>query len=128
MTVEDRKRADLRILALLQTPAQVRFLSCEPLLSELDHLFEFYLSWQDAWGHPQIKWMIVGGESGPGARPMELAWATDLIEECRDAGVACFVKQLGSVWAAEAGHGGKGSLPEQWPPNLRVRMYPGQQW
>ncbi len=71
-----------------------------------------------------IAWVIVGGESGPGARPMDPAWARSLVRQCREAGVRPFVKQLGSVWAR--GHGGdsKGGDPERWPADLRVREYP----
>ncbi len=71
-----------------------------------------------------IGWVIVGGESGPGARPMDPAWARSLVRQCREAGVRPFVKQLGSVWAR--GHGGnsKGGDPERWPADLRVREYP----
>jgi protein gp37 len=93
---------DLRLV-----PAAVRFLSCEPLLGPLDGL--------DLTG---IDWAIVGGESGPGARPMDLAWATDVIEQCQQAGTAAFVKQLGSSW-------GKAHKDiERFPTDLQVRDYP----
>lgn len=133
VSVEDQKRADLRIPALLDTPAAVRFLSCEPLLGQVDlenvgpHRFrvldaadmghENGLGWQPG---PLIDWVIVGGESGPGARPMDVAWARTLVEQCAAAGVSCFVKQLGKVWAG----GGKGGDPDAWPEDLRVREYP----
>jgi protein gp37 len=68
--------------------------------------------------------VIVGGESGPGARPMDLAWARDLIEQCRAVGTAVFVKQLGSRLARDLGATGKGEQPEYWPPDLRIREYP----
>src|SRR5690606_37625495 len=67
VSVEDQQRADERIPVLLDTPAAVRFLSCEPLLGPVDlshHLFGGELSW-----------VIVGGESGPGARPFSPSWA-----------------------------------------------------
>lgn len=73
-----------RIDGLREVPAAVRFLSCEPLLSALPAL--------DLDG---IGWVIVGGESGPRARPMESGWATDIRDQCLDADVAFFFKQWG---------------------------------
>jgi protein gp37 len=95
--------------ALRQTAAAVRFISAEPLLGPLPSL--------DLTG---IDWLIIGGESGPGARPMELDWVYDLIGKARAAGTAIFVKQLGKVWAG-SGKGGDWSL---WPEVLRLREYP----
>jgi len=93
---------------------QRRFLSLEPLLGPLPSL--------DLAG---IDWVIVGGESGPGARPMELEWAGDLVGQCKAAGVATFVKQLGSVWARDHWAADpKGGDWERWPEDLRVREYP----
>jgi protein gp37 len=86
-TVEDQERADVRIPALLKVPAVVRFLSCEPLLERVEINHE-RLSLLD--------WLIVGGESGPGARPFHLDWARDLVRQCRKSGPAPFVKQLGA--------------------------------
>lgn len=95
--------------ALRNTPAEVRFLSAEPLLGPLPSL--------DLTG---ISWLIIGGESGPGSRPMELAWVYDLIAKARESGTAVFVKQLGSVLAG----GGKGGDWDKWPADLRIREYP----
>lgn len=95
------------------TPAAVRFLSLEPLLGPLPSL--------DLTG---IDWTIIGGESGPGARPMELEWAVDLIDQCRAAGVACFFKQTGTVLARERGLSGKGEAFDELPPVLQVREWP----
>jgi protein gp37 len=104
VSVEDQKRADLRIPALLDTPAAMRFLSCEPLLGPVD-LTEVAPGLRYAnrgftalAGTPRIDWVIVGGESGPGARPMDPAWARSLREQCVTAGVSFFFKQWGS-WA-----------------------------
>ncbi len=91
--------------ALRMVPAPVRFLSCEPLLSPLPSL-------------------VIGGESGPQARPMELSWVRDLIGRCQEQGVAVFVKQMGSWWARQRGERGKGSNPATWDADLRVREYP----
>jgi protein gp37 len=101
--------------------------------------------WFDGWDSGQkLHWVIVGGESGPGARPFDIAWARDTIQQCKDAGVACFVKQFGaspySITDRIAGRAGlpdgspdgfylrlndsKGGDPEEWPEDLRVREFP----
>lgn len=97
VSVEDQKRADLRLPALLETPAAVRFVSAEPLLGPI------YLTRAvaPAGGQPGIDWVIAGGESGPHARPMHPDWARDLRDQCRSAGVAFFFKQWGE-WAPGA--------------------------
>lgn len=93
VSVEDQHRADERIPHLLQTPAAVRFISAEPLLGPLGLAQHF----PHVHGMRNDKfWVIVGGESGPGARPMDLAWARSIVRQCRTSGVACFVKQLGA--------------------------------
>lgn len=130
-SVEDQRRADERIPALLDTPAAVRFLSCEPLLGPVDLTRAGWLA-PDEFERQGIGWVICGGESGPGARPMELGWARSLVEQCRDAAVPVFVKQLGAVWARDFYVGGepvaredrKGGDPQWWPPELRVREFP----
>lgn len=107
--------------ALRATPAAVRFISAEPLLGPLPSL--------DLTG---IDWLIVGGESGPGARPMDLGWVRELIGKARDASTAVFVKQLGAVWARDMFVGGqpvyrkdtKGGDWNHWPADLRIREYP----
>jgi len=103
-----------RIEDLQATPAAVRFLSLEPLLGPLPEL--------DLAG---IDWVIVGGESGPGARPLELDWVRDIRDQCRRAGVALFVKQLGTAWAREhKGGDGKGAALHRWPEDLRIQEMP----
>ncbi len=84
VSVEDQKWADIRIDALRATPAAVRFLSAEPLLGPLGNV--------DLDG---IGWVIVGGESGAGARPMHPDWARSLRDQCATAGVPFFFKQWG---------------------------------
>lgn len=83
-TVENQEEAKRRIPHLKATPAQVHFLSCEPLLEDLGEL--------DLAG---IDWVICGGESGAKARPMHPGWARSLREQCAAAGVAFFFKQWG---------------------------------
>ncbi|MQA87263.1 MAG: DUF5131 family protein [Streptosporangiales bacterium] len=121
MSVETQQWADRRIPALIDTPAAVRFLSCEPLLGPVD------ISWAlDDRTEPfrPIDWVIVGGESGPGARPMDLDWARGIVGQCTAAGVPVFVKQLGSVLGRRYGAGSKGGDRHRWPADLRVRDYP----
>lgn len=98
---------------LRETPAAVRFLSLEPLLGPLPSL--------DLTG---IDWVIIGGESGAGARPMRAEWARDLISRGRVAGAAVFVKQLGGVLGREMGAGPMGGDWDAWPSDLRVREFP----
>lgn len=85
VSVENLKYAN-RIDYLRAVPASVRFLSLEPLLGPLPEL-----------NLDRIHWAIVGGESGPGARPMEESWVRDLRDQCVGAGVAFFFKQWGGV-------------------------------
>ncbi len=90
-TVEDQKWAKSRLPALLALPAARRFLSCEPLLGPLD-----LTPWigKGVKNYP-IDWVITGGESGPGARPMLPGWARSLRDQCRAAGVPFHFKQWG---------------------------------
>ena len=96
-SVEDQARADERIPALLDTPAAVRFLSCEPLLGPVD-LNSVGRPWlTKEIDHPldtALDWIICGGESGPKARDMDPAWARSLRDQCEAAGVAFFMKQM----------------------------------
>jgi protein gp37 len=113
-SVEDQRVAH-RIAALQQTPAVLRFLSCEPLLGPLPAL--------DLDG---VGWVIVGGESGPGARPLDLAWVREVRDQAQAVGVPVFVKQLGSRWARQHGGHPKGGDPARWPVDLRLRQLPAR--
>lgn len=95
VTVENQQAADERVPLLLQTPAALRFLSCEPLLGPVDLAYTAFNGTDSFGSMPGLDWVIVGGESGPRARPMALGWARSLVGQCREAGVPCFVKQLG---------------------------------
>jgi protein gp37 len=153
VSVEDQRAADERIPALLSTPAAVRFLSCEPLLGPvnldnalLPSLGELRGLLRPEWkAAPKVDWVIVGGESGAGARPMELEWARSLVRQCQAAGLSVFVKQLGAA-ASDPVNGlagasldvpeeaaplvslrlkdKKGGDPDEWPSDLRVRQFP----
>lgn len=115
VSVENQKAADERIPYLLQTPAAVRFLSCEPLLGPVD-ISEWLPSTQELTlgflgNHNPIfrkatdciGWVIVGGESGPHARPMHPDWARAIRDQCQVAGVPFFFKQWGGVNKKSAG-------------------------
>ncbi len=94
VSTEDQKWADIRVPALLDTPAAVRFISAEPLLGPIDlrdHLPHF----TDLGSPPSLDWVIVGGESGHNARPMHPAWATSLRDQCATAEVPFLFKQWG---------------------------------
>ena len=84
LDITPQKRAEERIPLLLETPAAVRFLSVEPLIGPVD---------LSPWLTLGISWVIIGAESGPGARPMRDSWAHTVIDQCRQAGVPVFFKQ-----------------------------------
>ncbi len=92
VSVEDRKHGLPRIEVLRNTPAAIRFLSIEPLLEDLGEL--------DLTG---IHWVIVGGESGHGARPLKEDWVLNLRDQCKAAGVPFFFKQWGGVRKSKTG-------------------------
>jgi len=92
VSVEDRKYGVPRIDALRDAPASLRFLSVEPLLEDLGEI-----------NLKGIHWVIVGGESGNGARPMDPAWVISIREQCEAAKVPFFFKQWGGVRKSEAG-------------------------
>jgi protein gp37 len=102
VSVEDQATADVRIPLLLQTPAAVRFVSYEPALGPVDFTEWLYrcdgdcLHPEQPHGEPILDWLIVGGESGPGARPFDAAWALAAVRDCKAAGVPVFVKQMGA--------------------------------
>lgn len=146
-SVENQAAADERIPHLLRCPAAVRFLSCEPLLGPVDvrqaltyhrRPGEDFGSFGNILAAMQgVDWVIAGGESGPGARPCNVAWIRSLRDQCAAAGVPYFLKQLGAD-PGYTGAGGpgthspirllcrdpKGGDPEEWPLDLRVRQFP----
>jgi protein gp37 len=106
VSVENQRWADIRIPLLMETPAVVRWLSCEPLLGPVD-LTKWLgpVEWPPCWDQHspsaecprciQPQWIVAGGESGPGARPMHPDWARSLRDQCDRAGVPFFYKQTG---------------------------------
>jgi protein gp37 len=106
VSAEDQHWADIRIPALLDAQAVVRFVSAEPLLGPIDFTWlsgvnSLWPDWAGGPGggtgarHPLLNWVIVGGESGPRARPMHPAWARTIRDDCEYAEVAFFLKQWG---------------------------------
>ncbi|MDQ6892171.1 MAG: phage Gp37/Gp68 family protein [Acidobacteriota bacterium] len=161
VSIEDQKTADERIPLLLEAPAARRFVSAEPLLGPVE-LFRYLApAYRAHWTRgydpdvddhaalaqlaraamrrqfgdaPFLDWVIVGGESGPGARPFALSWARTVLAECRAAGVPAFMKQVGSrpegdfaelaTMTGERLASSKGGDPSEWPEDLRVREFP----
>jgi len=160
-SVEDQQRANERIPVLLDTLAAVHFISGEPLLEAVEltaipasadgHLLNAVYGAYWRRGEtphligeaPRLDWVICGGESGPGARPFDLAWARSLRDQCASAGVPFFMKQAGSrpvtternpfgttrgqpyletvILKLRSRHG---SNPDEWPEDLRIREWP----
>lgn len=165
VSVEDQTTADARIPVLLDTPAALRFVSYEPALGPVD--------FRTVWRHggfrkpldgydveastgtvkvscgARVDWLIVGGESGPRARPSDVAWARAVHRQCERTGVPFFMKQRGSLWYDSDRYEGlrgscvasglalaenafrfvrqrdrAGADPSEWPEDLRVREFP----
>jgi len=95
VSVEDQQRADERIPELLKIPAQVHFISAEPLLGPIAFFSDAMAKVipEDA---PDIDWIIFGGESGPGARPCNIDWIRKSVKLCQFVGIKVFVKQVGA--------------------------------
>ncbi len=94
VSVENQATADERIPILLQTPAAVRFVSCEPLLAPVDLQIPYGQGVGDlALESGKLHWVIVGVESGPGARLCDPSWVRSIIGQCKTAGIPLFVKQ-----------------------------------
>lgn len=170
VSVENQHFADERIPLLLQTPAAVRFISAEPLLGHVDiegalrgyprqtserryvtrdmaidagdRALAGSLYSDEEWEQtsPALNWVIIGGESGPGARPMDLAWARAIVQQCQAADVPVFVKQLGAnpvetspacggvigrtAYPLDRLRSPKGGDMNEFPSDLRVREFP----
>lgn len=160
-SVENQETADQRIPLLLETPAAVRWVSAEPLLGpiRLDECAPYVLggdesnpcvmnAFNSSCHHPLtcmeapkvkgnekgIQWVVVGGESGPGARPCNVQWIRSIVQQCQAAEIPVFVKQLGAMpmispenALVEIRNGisdRKGGCISDFPPDLQVRQYP----
>lgn len=147
VTCENQAMANKRIPILSEIPAAVRFLSCEPLLEKID-LSEFFGLYEYDEEKFALKvgsrwefspdWVIVGGESGKGARPCHIDWVQSLAQQCKAAKVPVFVKQLGSNAIASSPYikdvavvnypiklrGSKGGELAEFPEDLQIRKFP----
>lgn len=163
VSVENQKWADIRIPALLKAPAAVRFLSCEPLVGPVDlwgplvhpghrPRLTYWLDGRPGWGPeettgtglvtqplatgPRIDWVIVGGESGPGSRPMHPDWARTIRDQCVHSGVAFHFKQWGAFrWVAGDRYDAEtrcwvddGIVPQRVSKKLSGRELDGRTW
>lgn len=134
VSVENQKAADERIPLLLQTPAAIRFLSCEPLLEEINiwrslPIREYSgIPTKEKLLFPGINWVICGGESGSRARPCHIDWIRSLVQQCQDAEIPVFVKQLGSNAYLQQSklklRDRKASDISEWPEDLRIQEFP----
>jgi len=147
VSVENQKYANERLPFLIKTPAAARFVSLEPLLEKTDISIWLYKGVEEAVpgdaDFDALNWVIVGGESGPGARVFDAQWARRIVDDCAKAGVACFVKQLGANAhdSMRSMVGGwtpgdpepetliplkhkKGADVSEFPKELRVRQFP----
>lgn len=148
-SVEDQESMDRRGPLLCGIPAAMRFLSMEPLLEDVDMGPAFWNFKTPIGVLSGVDWVIVGGESGPKARPCEVGWIRSVVVQCKFSNVPCFVKQLGSLSLARKcepmefegvrmskfypanerleqrihDHS-KGGNPAEWPEYLRVREFP----
>jgi protein gp37 len=109
VSVENKKHGLERIAHLQESLARVRFLSIEPLLEDLG-----------SFGLTGISWVIVGGESGAGARPMERSWVLSIRNQCRKGKVPFFFKQWGGVRKSEAGRSLDGKTYDEFPRRIEL--------
>lgn len=130
-TIEDQQRCDDRLPELLKVAARVHFVSAEPLLEAVRLPEQRFARSRNH----TLDWIIIGGESGPGARVFHLDWARDLVRQSRAVGAAPFVKQLGRRPLANhpmepGAHlevrltDSSGGDTAEWPDDLRVREFP----
>jgi protein gp37 len=117
VTTENQAAADERIPHLQNTPAAVRFVSCEPLIGPVDLMYSAFNGTDSFLTMCGIDWIICGGESGPGARPMNPDWARSIRDQAQAASVPFFFKQWGRF------HGGYRELP-----NTHSDLLDGQQY
>lgn len=146
VSAENQDTANERVPKLLEMPAAVRFVSAEPLLgpinfkSIVDEKADIdAIRGERAWHSKpvlapftfrfceKLDWIIVGGESGKGAREMEVSWVEEILDDARGSDTRVFVKQMGKVWAKQNGSSdSKGGDMEDWPEHIRVRQFPGK--
>ena len=113
VSVEDQETAQARIPWLLDSPAHVRWVSAEPLLGPIIGVTAM----------AKLDWLVIGGESGPGARHCQPRWLADLVDWCRAIRTPVFVKQMGADCGLKLKHKKGGDMSE-WPERLQVREWP----
>jgi protein gp37 len=149
-TVINQDEADRDINKLLAVPARVRFVSIEPMLGQVNLRVKCPPEFQPWLRADRVGWVICGGESGPHARPLHVEWVRSIVQQCKAAGVAVHVKQLGArpefngisddasrwppsvTFGGDTGHGTfqvnlahqKGGDVNEWPRDLRVQEFP----
>lgn len=130
VSAENQQWADIRIPALLDTPAAVRFVSAEPLLGPID-ICESLALWKPPMDHPAwggkrlparevLHWLIAGGESGRGARPMNPDWVRQLRDDCERGGIAFLFKQWGGRTPKANGRELDGRTWDEYPQAVTV--------
>ncbi len=125
VSVENQARAEERIPLLLHVPANVRWISVEPMLEAIDlsdwlcpiSYFEIDGEAEPDIDPSEIDWVVLGGESGPNCRPMQVKWAREVRNECQLSGTPFFMKQLG-------GRPNRREKLEDLPADLRIREWP----
>jgi len=144
-SVSDQETADVLAPELLKHRqlCPVLWLSVEPLIGPIDLRRHLYSDYDRAALDPQmtgnesrakLDWVVIGGESGPKARPCYVRWIKDIVDQCEDAGVPCYVKQVGSNAWSDSGEGStagrlelkhkKGGKKEEWPAEIRKKQLP----
>jgi len=125
VTCENQRCADERIPTLLQIPAAVRFISCEPLLEDININIHYlndikrqgFTGYYDSGWKEPFQWVIIGCESGPGRRPCKAEWVRNIVAQCKAAGVKIFIKQLDINGVVEHDI-------NKFPEDLKIREYP----
>lgn len=115
VTVCNQYEADRKIPILIEIPVKVRFVSIEPMLEQVDLQYPTFNGADSLHSLPGLNWVIVGGESGPGARPMHPDWARKIRDQCADAKVPFFMKQMSGRLKTER---------KNIPKDLMIREYP----
>lgn len=118
VTVCNQKEADEKIPQLVDTHVNTRLISIEPMLGPIDLQYPTFNGIDDLWSLPGINWVIVGGESGPGARPMHPDWVRSIRDQCKDAAVPFLFKQWGE-WT----HTTEWAKPQSICPSMTRYMY-----
>lgn len=127
LSICTQQEADEKMPVLLQTPAAHRFVNFEPLLEDVGNIEHYFFSsnerYEDINGQRRhvwdksIDWVLLGAESGPGRRPMRLEWARNISEQCKDAGIPLWIKQLDVDGKVEKDM-------NEFPEDLRIREFP----